>query len=71
MGRPTLPWLLVLLLSQALGDQGKAYRLMTELEHHLIKGTKRDTENPEVMGSRGPTTGWVGTLMYILIQAGE
>ena len=33
---------------------------MTELEHHLIKGIKGDTEKPEVTGSRGPTPKWVG-----------
>lgn len=34
-----------------MGGQGKAYRLATELEHRIIRGTNIDgsiTENPEV-----------------------
>lgn len=58
--RPT-PWrLIVLCLSQAMGEQSRGYRLLTELEHNLMRGTKRNESNPEVMGSRGTTLRWVG-----------
>ena len=45
----------IVLLLQDTGDQGKAYRLITELEHNLIRGSKRDRSNaekPEVRGCR-------------------
>ena len=72
MGEPTPLWLLVLCSSQALGDQGKAYRLMTELEHHLMKGTKNDKSNPEkpeVMVSRGATPRWMGWMARVYTES--
>ena len=45
---------------------------MTELEHHLIKGTKSDKSNPEkpeVTVSRGATPRWMGWMARVYTES--
>eukprot|EP00904_Undaria_pinnatifida_P002064 jgi/Undpi1/11859/HiC_scaffold_4.g01558.m1 len=46
---------------QDTGDQGKAYRLITELEHNLIRGSKRDRSNAEKPEVIDPVLSAVGS----------